>query len=465
MVADGPMGRQTPTKLVLPQGGQVIPEVAALCDVAEQAGMPLDPWQITVLEYGLANGPDGLRAALEVVLWIARQNGKTVDLAVLLAGAMPILGLRSAVYSAHLFNTTKETFELTEYLILNSSLAEHYVKSLRGNNEVSITMTTGKIRFLARTKGSGRGLGADLVVLDEAFSLIAAQIGAIMPTLSARPNPQLWYASSAAMADSEQLHNLRRRAAGPEPGPLCWMEWSAPEGIPRHDEAGWAEANPALGRRLSYRWIRTELEAMPAREFERERLSWADEPDGGTELDQAQWLGLVDGDSSVIRPLGFGLDIPPERDAASIAVAGMRLDGLAHVEVVEHIPGLDWLVARAVELHKRWKVPFWIQLGSPAAAYIDVLEARGVEVKTHPEGGGAAALLVDNIKAGTLRHLGQASLARALVASRRKVIGDRWTWSRGSSTEDISPLVAASLALYGALVEPPPPPRRDARIL
>jgi hypothetical protein len=45
------------------------------------------------------------------------------------------------------------------------------------------------------------------------------------------------------------------------------------------------------------------------------------------------------------------------------------------------------------------------------------------------------------------------------------VMGDTWSWSRASSTTDISPLVAASLAHYGAMVEPPPPPRRRARVL
>ena len=52
-----------------------------------------------------------------------------------------------------------------------------------------------RLRFVARTTGSGRGFTADLVIWDEAFNLPETVVGAQLPTLSAVPNPQLWYTS------------------------------------------------------------------------------------------------------------------------------------------------------------------------------------------------------------------------------------------------------------------------------
>ena len=144
---------------------------------------------------------------------------------------------------------------------------------------------------------------------------------------------------------------------------------------------------------------------------------------------------------------------------AAVAGAGLRRDGAAHIEVVTHLPGTEWLRDRLRSLWADHGVPIWVELSSPAAALIGPLEAFGVDVKTLPRGGGAAALLADAITAGSVHHLGQSSLTAALVGARRKVIGETWVWSRASSTADISPLVAASLAHYGAMVEPPAPPR------
>ena len=41
------------------------------------------------------------------------------------------------------------------------------------------------------------GSPADLVLLDEAMFLPNTAIAALLPTLSARPNPQVWYTGSA----------------------------------------------------------------------------------------------------------------------------------------------------------------------------------------------------------------------------------------------------------------------------
>src|SRR6266487_2036272 len=51
---------------------------------------------------------------------------------------------------------------------------------------------TARLRFLARSRGSGRSFTANTVVYDEAMILSDEQVGASMPTMSAVPNPQMF---------------------------------------------------------------------------------------------------------------------------------------------------------------------------------------------------------------------------------------------------------------------------------
>jgi hypothetical protein len=451
-------GVQLPRIEVTPGGGTGPGDEVA--DLAHASGLTLDPWQRHTLRAALAETGD-LFSALEVALLVPRQNGKSATLAALAVGAATILDGNLVIVSAHEHKTALEIHSLACRLVQDGPLRSVWKRNRRSGAETSIEFRNGaRILFMARTGGSGRGFSSDVVILDEAYSLRRHQIAALLPTLSARPNPLIVYASSAPMHDSEQLHHVRRRALGDHPGRLTYLEWSCEAGVRLDDREAWAQANPGLGYRLTERFIETELDAMPAREFERERLGIGDDPDGVSVVDMARWMSLIDGDSEIPRPLGFGLDVTPERDAGAIAVSGVRLDGLAHVEVVEHIPGTEWIVPRVADLWERHGVPVWIELSSPAAAFTGPLEARGVAVKTQARGAGAAALFSDAITAGSLHHLGQGSLTAALTGARRKTTGDTWYWSRASSSTDISPLVAVSLAHYGAMIEPPPPPKR-----
>jgi hypothetical protein len=46
-----------------------------------------------------------------------------------------------------------------------------------------------------------------------------------------------------------------------------------------------------------------------------------------------------------------------------------------------------------------------------------------------------------------MRHIGQTPLTAALAGSKRRTLGDAWAWQRRDQSVDVSPLVAATLAL------------------
>ena len=95
------------------------------------------------------------------------------------------------------------------------------------------------------------------------WSVVVGVLGSIHPgvimavgTLSARPDPQVWYTSTAGNLDSAQLGRVRGRgAAGGDPS-LAFLEWSVdPDSYDAGDAGDWARANPGLGIRIPLDYV------------------------------------------------------------------------------------------------------------------------------------------------------------------------------------------------------------------
>lgn len=433
-------------------------------ELAESAGLFLDPWQRFVLDVSLRERADGRWAAFEVGVVVARQNGKGSIIEARELAGLFLMGEDLLLHSAHEFKTAEEAFRRIRSLIEDTpDLARHVKRVTTSHGQEGIELMSGaRLKFVARTGGSGRGFTADLLVLDEAFNLGAESMAALMPTLSARPNPQIWYTSTAAMATSTQLHRLRRRALGLVPGDdrLAYLEWSAADA---DDADGVEQANPGLGIRIDPDFVEVERRSMPSEIFRRERLGI---PDAALDvlddrvLSEDDWGGCVDVGSQPGDRLAFGVDVSPDRSSTAIAVASRRSDGCVHVEVVRESPGTGWVVDEIVELHRRHKPFGWIlDPGSPAGSFIPRLAEHGIvpELVSSRELGQACGALFDAVVQRRLRHLDQARLNVAVAGGKRRSLGDAWAWARRDSSVSIAPLVAATLAFWLADRDTAPP--------
>jgi phage terminase large subunit-like protein len=254
--------------------------------LASIAGLELDPWQRFVVEAGLRRR--GARwAAFEVCLIVARQNGKGSVLEALeLAALFLFPDVRLILHSAHEFKTAAEAFLRIRSLIEQHPDFESQVSRIRtAAGAEAIELKDGKrLRFVARSSGSGRGFTSDLVILDEAYKLGDAEMSALLPTLTARPDPQVWYTSTAGNPQSIQLGRVRGRGVQGGDASLAFMEWSVDEeSFDPADPADWARANPGMHTgRITAEYIERERAALGPEAFERERLSIGDYPvDGG----------------------------------------------------------------------------------------------------------------------------------------------------------------------------------------
>jgi phage terminase large subunit-like protein len=425
-------------------------------ELAAHAGLILDPWQQAVLEVGLGERPDGQWSAFEVALVVARQNGKGSIFEALALAKLVLFGSQLFIYSSHEFKTSREAFSRIGRLIDGSpELRSRVLRTVKNPSEHGYDFRNGaRLRFFARSGGSGRGWSADDLFFDEAFKLGGDAMAALLPTLSTRPNPQVWYASSAALSDSEQLHKLRRRALkGEGVDRLAYLEWSAPDDCDPADPAMWAMANPAIGYRMTEEFMASQFEALGPEGFRREHLSIPDDPASMSQaLDPVAYAACVDYDSKALDPVTFALEVAEDRGWSCVGVGGKRADGLAHVAVVDYRRDTAWVVDRCVELNRKWKpLGFVVDPASPAGSFIPALEAAGVRVikPSARDVAGACGTFADLIRQGGVRHRDDPSLSVAVRAAKWRAVGDARRFERRASS-DISPLLAVVLALWAA---------------
>ncbi len=265
-------------------------------DLARQAGLALDDWQRFVLRQALRRH-GGRWAAFEVCLILARQNGKgTVLEALELAALFLFDDVELILHSAHKFDTAADAFRRILWLIeRNPDFSREVAKVIRSHGSESIELKNGRrLRFIARSSGAGRGFAADLVILDEAFNISDDAMASMLPTLSTRPNPQVWYTSTAGDLTSVQLGRLRERGLAGDDLSLAFFEWSVdPDDHDPADERCWAQANPGLGIRITAEYMALERAALSPEAFARERLTVGDYPqDGGgwAVISQDTWV-------------------------------------------------------------------------------------------------------------------------------------------------------------------------------
>lgn len=438
-------------------------------ELGRSVGLIADAHQEFVIEHGCGVKKDGSWAAFEVGLCEPRQNGKGGILELRELAGMFLFPEKLLVHSAHEFRTSTEHFLRLQDLIEEADLQKKLKRIVRGHGEEGFELKDGtRMHFRTRTKKGGRGFSADFLALDEAMIISEAMHGALLPTLRARSNPQVWLAGSAV---DQEIHEygivfsrVRERALEGRDQSLAYFEWSVdlsdPEALTPEmamDEELWAQSNPALDVRISREHMRKEREALDLRTFAVELLGIGDWPrTDGTRLSPilpAEWDALIDILSVLRDPIVLAYDVSPER-RCSVAAAGKNQNDQWHVEIVAQWPGTKWLPSKLAEFVDEHEPLAVVCDGyGPAASMVGKVMQAGVEVdtKTSEEHARACGQIVDAVSQQTLRHLGSKELENAVRGAAIRPLGDRWAWNRKSSAVDISPLVAATLALSSAM--------------
>lgn len=400
---------------------------------------------------------DGRWAARLVGISTPRQNGKSqLIVARALAGAL-LLDEKTIICSAHQMDTAREVFQrLLDAIDANPGVSRRVDSVMKAVGREYVRFKSGStIRIKARSVAGSRGFSADCLLLDEAQILSPAAWSSILPTMSARENPQAWLLGTppTPQDDGEVFARLRQSGIDGKDARTAYLEWSADTTDDLDDPATWAKANPAFGTRISTEAIEAERSAMSDEQFAMERLGMWQGSTSVAVIDSKSWGEVADPASMAIENLALAVDVSPDRAIASVALAGLRADGIWHVELDEHRTGLGWVGPWLIKRCERNNIRAVVIDGlSPAASLVDELARAGVKVTTTSARDMAAACgtFYDAAMGARLRHTDQPQVNVALSVARQRPLGEAWAWNRKTSTSDITPVVALTLALWGA---------------
>lgn len=430
------------------------------------------PWQRQVADVALEIDPiTGRLAYREVVLTVPRQSGKTTLLLALWLQRAVAFDVQRIAWTMQSSREAREKWEDEHIPLIEASPLGRAVKKIRkSNGSEAIVFHNGSIQTLmATTLSAGHGKVLDLGIVDEAFSMSDDRMEqAMKPAMITRREPQLWIVSTAGTPESiwfrSKVDGGREVVGSGRRSSMAFFEWSASEDADPGDPDTWRSCMPALGHTITEGAIRGEFDQATATDnvsgFRRAYLNqWTTQKADPT-IPTAKWLACQDPESSGGQPLVFSWDVSPLRDMSSICVAGRRLDGLEHGELVDHRPGVGWIPGRVADLVDRHRPVALVvdPMGPSGSLTEDVrreLAARGLVVElvevTPRQVAQACGQLFDAVcgEAPSFRHRGDPALGVAVEGAAKRPLGDAWAWARIKSSVDITPLVALTLARWG----------------
>lgn len=451
----------------------------AIGEVARKLGRPFMPHQQHMADViGEINAATGRLAYSQYGILLPRQEGKSVFVlakATHRASATRFFGRHQRiVYTAQTRKAAREKWEEDFAPDLQGSAAfKNRFKTHKGNGNEHFRFQNGsRFGIEANTDKAGHGPPLDEAFIDEAFAQVDSRLEqAFRPAMITRPNKQLGWISTAGWSDAsfylrEKVKLGRAAVEADRRTGLAYFEYSAPEGSDPGDPAVWWACMPALGITITEEAIAEEFDTMDLADFQRAYLNmWVPKPVAlpDSAVPPELWEDCRDGDSQIAGDLSFVLDVNPAQSWSSIAVGGLRGDGLPHVEltsstvagqvVVDHRPGTEWVVPRCVDLKAHWsRFKLFIVSGSPAESLVPALTKAGVEVEyvKAVDVPAACGLFYNLATTAGMRHLGQQDLTTALGGARKNVEDGEggWRWGRKKSSSEISPVYATTVALW-----------------
>lgn len=484
------MTERSRTKTLTPRLSEVAKEVAVPDGVTSSGwpsveakcgdfGVRFRPWQVGAGKLILAKRSSGKYAATigGTGLSIPRQVGKTFLVGAIVFALCLLHPKLTVIWTAHRARTAEETFGKMQAFAKRKRIAPHVDRVVLGSGEEAIQFRNGsRILFGARAREFGRGFDeVDILIFDEAQILTEAVLDDMIPATNQSRQPSgallLFMGTPPRPRDpGEVFTRMRDEALSGEDDDTAWVEFGGDEGytptpLPAPlTEADWdqvAKANPSFPQDTPREAILRMRKKLGPDSFLREGMGIWDK----VNLD----LSVVPADDWRKRLVEPAAAPAPDAEPSALAVdrwhdgstsvaAAWRTDGTCHVELVAVDVTQDTaqVVRWVAERSKGRRIPVVVAGDSPAAALSADLRAAGVRLITAnaQDVGKACVGFLDDVESARLTHADQEQLNTALAVAKKRSIGQAgaWGWDRKSAELDISPLMAVTLARFGAVV-------------
>ena len=458
----------------------------------------LYPWQRWLLIHALELLPSGEFRFRYVVVLVARQNGKSTLGQILALYFLYVMRVPLVLGTAQNLDISselwRETVDIAEAI---PELADEIDDVTRQVSRESLMLHGRRqYRVAAASRKGGRGRTGDLILMDELREHLNWHAwSAVSNTTMARQMALVWAMSNAGDSTSVVLRSLRFKAheilgdpdgiveeleandgdlddegesdtaEGNQGDHLGWFEWSAPPNCDIWDRGAWAMANPSMNYGgLSDRNIEAAM-AGDEWEFRTEILcQWRDDGPKGP-FKSGRWTaGTVYDAPSEVDEITLGVDVDVNRTKAHIAAAYIGADGRPQVSLEASRPGLDWIegwLSDRVSLERPMRIALQGRGAPVSTMFDDLSRIEGLEVVRWQgeELANGTALIFDHVNklidlggdepVSGLAHMPAPALDVAAVRARARLLsGGGLAWDRVRSPGDISPLVAATAALW-----------------
>lgn len=446
---------------------------------------PLDPWQAWLVIHMGELLPDGRPRFKQVLIIVARQNGKTHLLRILALFWLFIEQWELILGTSTNLSVAREAWDKAVQTAETNPTLRRWMPPKgvrRANGEQTLSAIrddgpAGRYLIAASNRRGGRGLTIDRLILDELREHRSWEAwNAATPATNARPHAQIVAITNQGDDESVVLDSLRESAHKDiEQGTSQYsreaiFEWSAPDGADISDPNVWAYANPNLGYRLDLDSIKgpalRALEAGGTEEagFRTEMLcqrvrslqaafnarAWAACYKAGTRVDPAL-------------PYTWGFDVNRAGTRATL-IAAQKVDGKDRIQVIAEWRTPEDLQHVTEDLAKKLrerkpKALLWFPNG-PAATYgakLKNLRIPGVQIQElSGEISDAAMGFADAVQAERIEHDNDPLLNDHVIGAQKLWSGDRWKYSRkGRGSSDA--VYAAAAAWMGIETLPPTP--------
>lgn len=434
--------------------------------MAGAMGRPFMPWQRQVCDVALEYDPHTrILRHPDVTCLVPRQAGKTTLTAPLMHTVALIRSSARVWFTAQTGKDAHDWF-INEHLPLLAPFEGRFKASRsQGQAAVKWLHNQSMVRVFAPQRDALHGKQSDLVVVDEAWAhdeLRGADLmQAIGPTQATRtmtpPGAQAWVLSAAGDHLSgfliARLKDARRLHAAGDPLSVL-VEYGVPDDQDATDPDVVALYHPAVGITIDRNYLVTERNRLGPDGFARAYGCHQVIPEATTlsAIDMDAWTACthwadIAADDLVV---AFAPDITPDRSMSSI-VAATRSGVL---EVVESRPGTEWVSGRLMDLATTWQAIMVVDQYAATANVVDDVRAarldRRMLVPSVNDLVVAAQGFYDDVLAVKCKIRPHADLTEAAKSATTRRVSDGWVWDRRKGGAPIAPLVAASLAWWGA---------------
>lgn len=411
--------------------------------------------------------PNGWPRFRQVLVLVARQNGKTELLVILSLFWLWVLQVGMVLGTSTKLDYSRESWMKAVTLarkcpeLAPALAARGSVRNANGEQEIR-TPWGSRYKIAAANEEGGRSLTVNRLVEDELrqhhdYSAHEAAENA----MNAVDDAQAWAITNEGDDRSVVLHDLYDAGvefinAGKGDSRLGLFVWSARRNCDLLDVEETAQANPNLGRRIQWESLKGKAERakMAGGEVEAkyrtEVLCQRVQRLKSQPVTSDAWTETA----KDVRPSGppqFFVTVAKGMTSATIAVAAKH-DGVPHAELADHRSGTAWLTERIRELHDKYPdAQFSAFQAGPMRSWVPTLAEHDIDLHllTSTETIAACAHLQKLADDRAFTHHPDAILADSLRgAEQRELDGGGWVWDWRTSVGDLAPLAAITGALW-----------------